>query len=157
MRVKTRVTSWLALAALGMAVGVGTSGGAASAASKLGDLCRKADWGTSSSGFMCAEVSPGAYRLVRLPERASTKPTVAAAPVASPKPSGKLGTRTAPIPLHTPLAVETLGQKWQVTVDAFDTDASSELKAANSFNDAAPAGYVHVLASFTVKFLGPDQ
>lgn len=91
------------------------------------------------------------------PEEPAEEPVeedVAEEPVAE-EPAAEQGTRENPLPLGTPVTVEDYdGPAWEVTLGAPTYDATEAVRAANQFNEEAPAGLTYVVVPVTVTRLG---
>ncbi|NNH07154.1 TM2 domain-containing protein [Cellulomonas fimi] len=74
---------------------------------------------------------------------------------AAEEPAAEQGTRENPLPLGTPVTVEDYdGPAWEVTLGAPTYDATEAVRAANQFNEEAPAGLTYVVVPVTVTRLG---
>lgn len=67
--------------------------------------------------------------------------------------STDVGTRANPYPLGTAISSD----EWTVTVNSFDPDATSEVRAENQFNEKPASGKAYALANVTVTYTGQDS
>jgi hypothetical protein len=65
-----------------------------------------------------------------------------------------IGTKSSPVPLGTKV---TLPKQYDFVVNAYTPGADQLVKAANEYNDAAPAGSQYVLVTFTVTNNGIED
>jgi hypothetical protein len=71
---------------------------------------------------------------------------------AAEEPATEVGTRENPAAIGSTIA----GETWSVVVNSYSTDASAAV-AANSFNEAAPAGSHYEIVNYTVTYTGAES
>jgi hypothetical protein len=65
----------------------------------------------------------------------------------------KVGTRTTPYPLGTAIS----NDKWTVTVNSFDADATDAVLTENPYNDKPASGQAYALVNLTVQYIGDES
>lgn len=69
------------------------------------------------------------------------------------EPDAAEGTRENPVAIGATISSD----DWTVVVNSYSTDANAAVAAANSFNEAAPAGSHYEMINYTVTYNGADS
>lgn len=66
---------------------------------------------------------------------------------------GDIGSRESPAAIGDTLS----GRDWEVTINSFNRNSTDQVMAANTFNDAPPAGSQYALVNLTATYIGDDS